>query len=261
MASPSDARAAFAADGLARVEGVVSAAEARAMRDAVLAAVVGCPLIELAGALRPGPGSEALLWSIGRQPVFAPLVAGLARAADEVFGPGQWAQVEGEHGGLAAPNFPLAGRPWDVPDRAWHVDEPTAAGQAMSWGLLGFAFLDEVVAGGGATVAIAGSHRRLLALAAELGRGPGTLLTTDDALAALAAEPWFAELVQPGDPAARRARYLGVPYQSAGVALRLVELTGRPGDLVFMDPRCLHTVSGNASTRPRLTMRLTCGRA
>ena len=58
-----------------------------------------------------------------------------------------------------------------------------------------------------------------------------------------------------------RARYLEAPYRSAGVSLRLVELTGRPGDIVFMDPRCLHTVSANASDRPRLTMRMTCSRA
>ncbi len=49
-------------------------------------------------------------------------------------------------------------------------------------------------------------------------------------------------------------------YVSAGVPLRVVELTGAAGDVVLMDPRCLHTVSANVGRRGRLQMRLTCRR-
>jgi hypothetical protein len=41
---------------------------------------------------------------------------------------------------------------------------------------------------------------------------------------------------------------------------RLVELTGEAGDIIFLDPRCRHTISANVSTRARLVMRLTCVR-
>ncbi|MCO5169611.1 MAG: phytanoyl-CoA dioxygenase family protein [Planctomycetes bacterium] len=262
--TPGAAREVFEAEGWVRVPGAVARADVDAMRAALLETLaarglLGEGLVEVAGALRPGPGSEGVLWEVGRGPAFAPLPGALAGAVDGVFGPGAWAPVEGQHGGLAAPNFPLPGV-WSVPHEAWHVDEPSGAGRAGAWGLLGFALLDEVAPGGGATVLIAGSHRRLLALADERA-APGALLTTDEALAALAAaEDWFADLLRPGDPAARRRRFMDEGHVSAGVSLRVVEVTGAPGDVVLMDPRCLHTVSANVSPRARLQMRLVCQR-
>lgn len=251
-------RAAFEIDGLVRVPDAVRGADVAAMRADLHALLATLPLVELAGALRPAPGTEPRLWEVGRGAAFAPLDAAVAAAVDAVFGPDVWAPVADQHGGLAAPNLPLPDAPWSVPHAAWHVDEPTDPMHARGWGLLGFAFLDEVGPGGGATVAIAGSPRRLHALAAQRDRG---LLTTDDAIADLAAaEPWFAALFAPGSAAARR-HFLDAPYRSAGIPLRVVELTGQPGELVLMDPRCLHTISANASQRARLTMRLTCARA
>lgn len=256
----------FERDGFVRVPAVLGGGDVAAMRESLQATltaqgVVGERLVELLGALRPGPGTEAALWEVGRQAAFARLPAALGRAADEVFGPGVWALNEAQQGGLAAPNFPIPGV-WSVPHQAWHVDEPTGAGRASSWGLLGFVFLDEVEPGGGATVMITGSHRRLLALAAELERpSAGWLLTTDEAIAALsAAEPWFADLFRPGDAAERQRRFVVDGHVSRGIPLRVVELTGAPGDIVLMDPRCLHTVSANVSRRARLTMRMVCAR-
>lgn len=282
MANPPDVerrsahRAAFAADGIVRVAGVLGRDEVGAMRDCVWAQLAvhgiirddprtwsaggGLGLVELVGALRPGPGTDAALWEVGRAADLAPLAAALGRTVDEVFGAGVWAPVAEQHGGLAAPNFPIRAVAWNVPDAAWHVDEPTTAGQPRGWGVLGFVFLDEVEPGGGATVVIAGSHRRLGQLAAARAAG-STLLTTEDAIAALShAEPWFADLFGPGDAGARRDRFMREPYVSRGIPLRVVELTGQPGDVVLMDPRCLHTVSANVSHRARLTMRMVCAR-
>jgi hypothetical protein len=255
----------FERDGVVRVPGVLGRDEVAGMREALLATLAAHRieserLAEVAGARRPGTGTDAYLWDVGRQPAFVRLPAALGRAADAVFGAGVWAPMAGQHGGLAAPNFPLPGV-WSVPHEAWHVDEPTTARRASSWGLLGFAFLDEVEPCGGATVMIAGSHRRLLALAGELATPAGGLLTTDVALPALAAaEPWFADLFRPGEPAERRRRFMDDGHVSRGISLRVVELTGAPGDITLMDPRCLHTVSANVSGRARLTMRMVCAR-
>ncbi len=245
----------FDADGFVRVPAAVAAGDIAAMRACVLEMAAGLTFVEVAGALRPAPGSEAKLWQVGRGAAFAALPAAMRRAAAGVFGDGVWEPIEGDHGGLAAPNLPIPGV-WAVPHLAWHVDEPTAAGQARGWGLLGFVFLDEVGREGGATVVIAGSHRRLGVLA---GGRPGGLVTTDEALACLSREAWFAALFAPGEAGERR-RYLDEVYVSAGVLLRVAELTGMAGDIVLMDPRCLHTVSANTSPRPRLTMRMTCAR-
>jgi len=204
MTGRGSALEAFERDGVVRVPAVVARDEVAAMREslwATLAAhrIVDERLVELVGALRPGPGTDNSLWEVGRQAAFAPLAAALGRAADEVFGAGVWAPIEGQQGGLAAPNFPIPGV-WSVPHQAWHVDEPTGAGRAAPWGLLGFVLLDEVEPGGGGTVMIAGSHRRLLSLAAAHGT-PGGLLTTEEAIAALsAAEPWFAACSGPAIP-------------------------------------------------------------
>jgi hypothetical protein len=220
-------------------------------------------LVEVAGALRPGPGSTESLGAVGRGRAFAPLRAALQAAVDRHLDAGVWEPVAEEHGGLAAPNLPPPGAAiWTVPHAAWHVDEPTSAAHERGWGLLGFAFLDDVEPGGGATVAIAGSQRRLHGLAAATATPAAGLLTTEAAMAMLARdEPWFAELFAPGgDPAARRRRFMDDGCVSAGIPLRVVELTGAAGDLVLMDPRCLHTVSANAGPRARLQMRLTCRR-
>jgi hypothetical protein len=251
----------FDVEGLVRLPGVIGGADVAAMRAAVERMLERIDLVEIVGALRPGPGSSEELWEVGRGEAFAPLPGLLASAVDGVFGPGMWAPIDGQHGGLAAPNVPLPGAgAWTVPHAAWHVDEPTSAAHDRGWGLLAFAFLDDVEPGSGATVAIAGSHRRLQTLAATI--APTGLLTTEDAVAALRRdEPWFAELFAPGgDPAARRRRFLDEVYVSDGIPLRVVELTGAAGDVVLMDPRCLHTVSANAGRRARLQMRMTCGR-
>ncbi|MBK9035198.1 MAG: phytanoyl-CoA dioxygenase family protein [Myxococcales bacterium] len=285
-------QATFARDGVVQVLGAVAPDEVAALRASVWATLAahglerddprtwrpggGLGLVEIAGALRPGPAAVDVLWAIGRAPAFATLPAALTRAVDDVFGIGRWAPVDDQHGGLAAPNFPSGARAWAVPHAAWHVDEPTAASQAMAWGLLAFLFLDDVAPGGGATVAVAGSHRWLgavataragrappelvtteVALAARAGRAPTELVTTDVALAALGRDaPELAGLCRPdGERPALEA-----PYRARGVELRVVELTGAPGDLVLMDPRLLHTVSANVSTRARLTMRLVCAR-
>ena len=210
-------RADYEADGIVRVPGVVAPGAVRAMRDELLARVEALPLVEMLGARRPGPGCDEALWDVARAPVFDDLAGAAADAIARGLGAGAYAPVDR---GLAAPNFPGTETVWTVPRTAWHVDEPAAPGQPHAWALLAFVLLDAVEPGGGATVMVAGSHRRLVELA-----------PIADPAAALAGEDW-----------------------------RVVELTGAAGDVVLMDPRCLHTVSANVSRRPRLQMKLTCGR-
>lgn len=249
-----DERDAIERDGVVRLRGVVDVA---AMRARVRGAIDALPLVELAGALRPGPGTDAALWELGRDEVFTALGPTVEQAIATALG-ARWSSVDAPSGGLAAPNLPCRGEGarWRVPHAAWHVDEPTMRGQARAWGLLAFVCLDDVVAGGGATVAIAGSHRRLLALADELAPAHG-VLTTDAALAALTRDDaWWTALVT--ESVDGRDVLLARSHDDG---LRVVELTGAAGDVVLMDPRCLHTVSANVSDRARLTMRLVFARS
>src|SRR5262245_24420537 len=100
-------RAAFEADGVVTVSGALPRDHVDAMREHVWqmleaygvvraasaswSAGGGRPLVEVAGALRPGPTMEEALRDVGRAVAFAPLVAALGRAVDEIFGAGMWA--------------------------------------------------------------------------------------------------------------------------------------------------------------------------
>ncbi len=241
-------RETFERNGVVRVAGAV--ADVDAMRACALERVAAIEMVEVAGAMRPARGHEMALWAIGREAAFAPLPGALARAVDEIFGAGAWVQPDGELGGLAMPSFPCPGARRGARGDAWHVDEPSPPGSPPGRVMIAYALLDRVEPGGGATVAVAGSHRWLAALADRRGTAIGHLEACD---ALAGAEPWFAALVEHGE--------LGAGCVSDGIALDAVELTGEPGDLVLLDPRCLHTISANVSTRPRLVMRLTCVRA
>ncbi|MES2035060.1 MAG: phytanoyl-CoA dioxygenase family protein, partial [Pseudomonadota bacterium] len=126
-----------------------------------------------------------------------------------------------------------AATPWTLPPH-WHTDCPRlASGEAP--GVQLFTFLQPVEASGGGTLVIAGSHRLL---------DDGHDVRPADIARALRDEPFFRRLASGGvDLLAGTAR---------GVPLRVVELTGRPGDVWLMDLRALHAGSVNASDRPRL---------
>ena len=107
-----------------------------------------------------------------------------------------------------------------------------------------FAFLAAGQPGGGGTVVIAGSHRLLnegpCMRMKEMRRLPGR----DDYFRKLYSEaPARAE---------ERARLLTEAYMIGDVELRVVELTGAPGDAWFVDLRVLHAAAPNAADRPRM---------
>ncbi len=242
-------RETFDRDGVVRVAGVVGSDTLPAMRLRLLDRIEELDFHEVAGALRPARGTELALWDVGQQIEFAGLPSALATAVERVFGRGVWAQAEGEAGGVAMPNLPCPSATPAACAEAWHVDEPTPPGGVPSRVLLGYAFLDRVTPGGGGTVVLAGSHRRLEVLADQL----AAPATTEAALAALArTEPWLADLFDGKGPTPPDG------CVSEGIPLEIQEMTGSPGDIVLMNPRCLHTISANASPRPRLVMRMTC---
>ncbi len=53
-------------------------------------------------------------------------------------------------------------------------------------------------------------------------------------------------------PADRIAAFMDGETIVDGVPLRVVELTGEPGDMIFCHPLMVHCVAPNRGTRPRL---------
>ena len=149
-----------------------------------------------------------------------------------------------EHGRWGQPliTFPMPG-PWEVPD-AWHIDFPPSA---QLDAVRMFAYLTEVASGGGGTVVIAGSHR-LARMEPD-----GTKSATVRAHLA-ERSPWFRDLWRPVPDEDRVQRFMHDGDVLDGVAVRVVELTGAPGDVVLWHPSLLHGIPPNCRATPRFML-------
>ena len=196
-------------------------------------------------------------------------------AIDNVFGAHAWRPLDLWYSLLS---FPGSETVWNVPHKSWHSDEPIVVGDANSWSLFVFVFLDDVSADMGATTVVSGSHRCAESLAKALGTSNNealinafesvnsglfenpkdvTLLPMDQVLEPLIQEdPWFHELVNEGSPDKRIQQFMEEGSTHNGIEQKVVPLTGAAGDIIVFDPRCLHTFSANISNLPRQILRL-----
>ena len=129
---------------------------------------------------------------------------------------------------------------WVLP-AGWHADAPRLpSGEAP--GVQLFACLDHVAPRGGATLAIAGSHRLL---------DDGRCIRAKDLRRELSREAFFRPLW--GPQPVPWADDQPLPRGMVGdVALEIMELTGAPGDAYLIDLRTLHSGAPNAADRPRM---------
>jgi len=168
----------------------------------------------------------------------------LCAALDALLGPGRWARPR--WWGRPLVTFPQDG-PWELPARAWHFDcMPVSAGQRP---VQFFAFLNQVRPRGGGTLVLTGSHRLV---APYLGLGEEFRL--DRVRTSLAAHPWLRELWRAGNGGDRIQRYMKDGTIIDGVPLRVVELTGEPGDVILMHSDSFHAVAPNCLTEPRMML-------
>lgn len=146
-----------------------------------------------------------------------------------------------ELGGLASP--PAAGPQgtqlllsppgqgdWTLQALNWHVDL-AARPQDPLPGVQAFFLIDDVAPHGGATLALAGSHR------------------IDTRRPASDSQPALRELLKDPTDLERRLGEQG---------LAIVEMCGRAGDVFLMDMRVLHTPSVNATKQPRMMATTRC---
>jgi ectoine hydroxylase-related dioxygenase (phytanoyl-CoA dioxygenase family) len=111
---------------------------------------------------------------------------------------------------------------WTLNGLNWHVDVASGPQDPLP-GIQAFVLIDDVVPRGGATLALAGSHRIQAMAGAERSALRELLSTTADLEAELQAK-----------------------------RLSIVEMSGKAGDVVLMDMRVLHTPSINASKNVRM---------
>ena len=132
---------------------------------------------------------------------------------------------------------------WTVPNTVWHLDFPRLA-SGKTPGLQVFVCVDQVVAEGGGTLLVSGSH--------QLFNDQG-FIRSRDIKRKMKTLPYFQSLMSPGEPAERK-KLLAREVTELGTPLSVVELTGEPGDIYVTDLRMLHTVAPNAGTHPRIVM-------
>ena len=176
------------------------------------------------------------------------LTARVRGVIDDLLGKGEWPAPR--DWGRTIATFPEPGV-WDVPTHLWHWDNLGAWHRDKLNALFVVSFIGAVVPRGGGTLVVAGS--------------PRLLLKQDEALAPAVRDdfvvrrelfhrshPWLEALTgKRASPADRVAAFMESEAVVEGGPLRVIELTGEPGDMVFCHPVLMHCAAPNRGRWPR----------
>jgi hypothetical protein len=168
---------------------------------------------------------------------------------DVLLGQGKWSPPK--DWGRPIVTFPEPG-PWDVPTWLWHWDNPEALNLDRPTGLFVVGFIGSVAPRGGGTLILSGSHRLVIQQEREAPVGQSREPGAKPWDRFNRSHPWLMALTGLApSPADRIAAFMDRESVIDGVPLRVVELTGEPGDMVFCHPCLAHCGAPNRGTRPR----------
>ncbi|TLS52617.1 phytanoyl-CoA dioxygenase family protein [Paenibacillus antri] len=179
----------------------------------------------------------------------------LLGAIEDLIGPGQWLFRERPiRWGWWPVNFSQgAERAWDVPTEAWHIDgihHPQFL-DSPEQGLLLLCIFSEIGPRGGGTLVVEGSHNIVARILKERPEG----LAVKEVNEAAKRHPYLAELTGSRpipDGLSRIERFMErETVDDDGFRLRVVETTGRPGDVIIGHPFLFHAASPNHTGAPR----------
>jgi ectoine hydroxylase-related dioxygenase (phytanoyl-CoA dioxygenase family) len=185
---------------------------------------------------------------------FHAVVAPEVRATlDEIFGAGAWTDASPRARVLVTP--PRRHAEWLVPT-GFHFDVPLDRPAWPGHGVLLFSFLAEVGPEGGGTCVVSGTHRLVDPFLAEYGNLPverrrSSFLRQQG--------EWLRQLVNEDDRDPDRSQRCLTGAVVEGVPLRVMELTGAPGDVVITHDYTLHASSPNTSSNVRLMLSTAIG--
>jgi hypothetical protein len=249
-------RAQFERDGVVLIEGMFDPDDVARAREAVVRRLANAGVTEDGDWRLDGSKILERLPSFNvSQPLPASAVGGQLGKAREL-------EALGEEPALLAAAETLLGGPVDrrgqqrlrvllnLPDPSgwtmptgWHADSPRLA-SSRAIGVQLFAFLDVVEPGGGGTFVVAGSHRLF---------NSGRFMSVTEVRDRFLRHSFFRRFeAEAPTEAGARERLLGERQRDGDVELRLLELTGRPGDAYFTDLRLAHTGRPNGSDHPRM---------
>ena len=176
------------------------------------------------------------------------LTAHVRGVIDDLLGEDEWPPPR--DWGRTIATFPEPGA-WDVPTHLWHWDNLGAWHRDKLHALFVVSFIGSVAPRGGGTLVLAGSPRLLLRQDEAL-----TPAERDDFVVRRElmhrSHPWLEALTgKRASPADRVSAFMESEALVEGVPLRVVELTGEPGDMVFCHPLIVHCAAPSRGTAPR----------
>lgn len=241
----------FHCDGFVVVRGAFARADANAMEDAwwkELSDLYGIKRDDRSTWVQPARDLRGGKTSPIQTKIHTARVKG---AIDDLLGEGEWQWPK--QWGRAVATFPQGGA-WDVPGGHghWHWDSPVAWNRDRPCAVFAFSFVGAVAPGSGGTSILTGSNRLLRLWDAEMsdGRRAGDGPAQRDWFGK--AHPWLAALTgATPSPADRRKMFMEDGVDIDDIHLRVVELSGGPGDMVLCHPTIVHTASPNCGTWPR----------
>lgn len=239
----------FETDGFVAVRGAFARDDAEAME-----ARWWAELAEVHGVRRDDPATWRQPMGDLKRPktdtIQARILTSRMRGAiDDLLGAGEWEPPR--DWGRALVTFPTPGA-WDVPTGLWHWDSPLGLHRSGPAALFVVSFIGEVGPRGGGTLILAGSPRLLLRQEAALSGAERAADAATRRTLFQRSHPWLRALTGlAASPADRVAAFMGEGAEVEGVALRVVELTGAPGDVVLCHPAMVHCIAPNRGERPR----------
>jgi ectoine hydroxylase-related dioxygenase (phytanoyl-CoA dioxygenase family) len=236
--------------GILHVPGAVPAADAEAM--------CGCVWDNL-GRRYPFRRDRPDTWSskrvmgfnaLDKSVAFEQVGSSAVRAIlDSLLGRGNWQRPARWASLLVA--FPESPGPWDVPHTSWHIDLPASNALEGLFAVRLFTCLAPLHHGGGGTVMVAGSHllvEKLVCNSAE------RLRSADAREALIHAYPWVKALCSRDESEGRVERFMKPGKADRNGLLRVVEMTGEPGDVFLVHPLILHAHATNCAAVPRIVL-------
>jgi hypothetical protein len=185
-----------------------------------------------------------------RDPIQAKILTERVRGVfDDLLGKAAWSPPR--DWGRPLVTFPKPGA-WELPTRLWHWDNPCELHLDHPKALFVVSFIGPVAARSGGTLILSGSPRLLIQqerrISASQPAGSGARIWERFHRS----HPWLMELTgQAPSPADRIAAFMDGETIVEDVPLRVLELTGEPGDMVFCHPVMVHCAAPNRGARPR----------
>jgi hypothetical protein len=199
-------------------------------------------------------GTRDIPASMRCEQIASPMVRSIL---DDLLGTGAWDPPE--HWGsllVSFPGaFPVARDGWDVPHEGWHLDAPVVRSLPNLYGLRIFTCLAKLQPQGGATLAVAGSARLAQGLAGA--RGMAKIRSADVRKGLVQRYRWMKDLCSSDAAVDRVHHFMNTATALEDVELRVVEMTGEPGDVYLMHPLTMHAASPNCADVPRVALSTT----